>query len=158
MFRRFSINFAVFSIFLDGLIVVFALAAANNLRPLLNVLPFAEVLYRSSIPGVLYLVFASVWILIFLLLSVYDGRKNLYAVDEFASISIGTLLASVSLAGLLYFTYRDVSRLLFVAFILVAFVLMITWRVLVRISIPTAQLHFSPKPQGADRWRGTGWA
>ena len=46
MFRRFSINFAIFSIFLDGIIVVFALAAANNIRPLLNVFPFAEELYK----------------------------------------------------------------------------------------------------------------
>ena len=134
MLRRFSVNFAIFSIFLDGFIVVFALAAANNVRPLLNVLPFAEELYKPSIPLVLYIVFAVVWILIFLLLSVYDGRKNLYAVDEFASISVGTLLAAVSLAGLLYFTYRDVSRLLFVAFVLIAFTLMIAWRILVRIS------------------------
>ena len=134
MLRRFSVNFAIFSILLDGIIIVFALAAANNIRPLLNTLPFAEELYKPSIPVVLYFVFAAVWILIFLLLSVYDGRKNLYAVDEFASISHGTLLASVSLAGLLYFTYRDVSRLLFVAFILIAFVLMVTWRVVVRIS------------------------
>ena len=134
MFRRYSVNFAIFSIFIDGFIVVFSLAAANNIRPLLNTLPFAEELYNPSIPLVLYFLFAVVWILIFLLLSVYDGRKNLYVVDEFASISVGSLLAAVSLAGLLYLTYRDVSRLLFVAFVLIAVTLMIAWRVVVRIS------------------------
>ncbi len=134
MFRRFSINFAILSISLDGIIVVFALAAANNLRPLLNVLPFAEELFKPLVPGILFPIFSIVWILIFLLLSVYDGRKNLYAVDEFASISLGSLLAAVSLAGLLYFTYRDVSRLLIVVFILIAFLLMLTWRIIVRIS------------------------
>ena len=134
MFRRFSINFALLSIFLDGIIVAFALAAANNLRPLFNIFPFASDLYKPTVPIILFPVFAVVWIMIFLLLSVYDGRKNLYAVDEFASISIGTLLAAVSLAGLLYFTYRDVSRLLFVVFILIALVLMVSWRVIVRIS------------------------
>ena len=30
-----------------------------------------------------------------MLLSVYDGRKNLYAVDEFASLSLGTLLGAL---------------------------------------------------------------
>ena len=134
MFRRFSVNFAVLSIFLDGIIVAFALAAANNFRPLLNVFPFATELYKPSVPFILYPIFAVAWISIFLLLSVYDGRKNLYAVDEFASISVGTLLSAVSLAGLLYFTYRDVSRLLFVVFILIAFILMISWRIIVRIS------------------------
>ena len=132
MFRRFSINFSLLSILIDGVIVIVALAAANNLRPLLNVFPFAEELYKPTVPGILFPVFTIVWILIFLLLSVYDGRKNLYAVDEFASISLGTLLASVSLAGLLYFTFRDVSRLLFVVFILIAFLLMLSWRVVVR--------------------------
>ena len=134
MFRRFSVNFALLSIFLDGIIVVIALAAANNLRPLLNIFPFAEELSKPSVPGILFPIFAIVWISIFLLLSVYDGRKNLYAVDEFASISLGSLLAAVSLAGLLYFTYRDVSRLLFIVFILIAFILMLSWRVVVRIS------------------------
>jgi exopolysaccharide biosynthesis polyprenyl glycosylphosphotransferase len=134
MFRRFSINFAILSISLDGIIVVFALATANNLRPLLNVLPFAEELFKPFVPGILFPIFSIVWISIFLLLSVYDGRKNLYAVDEFASISFGSLLAAVSLAGLLYFTYRDVSRLLFIVFILFAFFLMLTWRIFVRLS------------------------
>jgi len=134
MFRRFSVNFALLSIFLDSIIVIFALAASNNLRPLLNVFPFASELYKPSLPIILFPLFSVTWISIFLLLSVYDGRKNLYVVDEFASITVGTLLAAVSLAGMLYFTYRDVSRLLFVVFILIAFLLMITWRVLVRIS------------------------
>jgi exopolysaccharide biosynthesis polyprenyl glycosylphosphotransferase len=134
MFRRFSINFALFSISLDGIIVVFALAAANNLRPLLNVLPFAEELFKPSVPELLYPIFAIIWIAIFLLLSVYDGRKNLYAVDEFASLMIATLLAAVSLAGLLYFSFREVSRLLFIFFILIAFMLMFTWRIVIRIS------------------------
>ena len=134
MFRRFSVNFALLSIFLDGAIIVFALAAANNLRPLLNVLPFAEELYKPSVPQILFPIFAVAWILIFLLLSVYDGRKNLYAADEFASLSLGSLLAAVSLAGLLYFSYRDVSRLLFVVFILIAFTFMLVWRIIVRLS------------------------
>jgi len=134
MFRRFSVNFSILSIIFDASAVIIGLAASNNLRPLLNVLPFAEELYKPTVPLVLYPLFTITWILIFLLLSVYDGRKNLYAVDEFSSISIGSLLAAVSLAGFLYFTYRDVSRLLFVVFISIAFFLMITWRVIVRVT------------------------
>ena len=134
MFRRFSINFSLLSILADGVIVIVALAAANNIRPLLNVFSFAEGLYKPTVPGILFPVFAIVWILIFLLLSVYDGRKNLYAADEFASLTLGSLLAAVSLAGLLYFSYRDVYRLLFVVFILIAFTFMLVWRIIVRLS------------------------
>jgi exopolysaccharide biosynthesis polyprenyl glycosylphosphotransferase len=64
---------------------------------------------------------------------VYDGRKNLYAVDEFTSVSIGTILSAVSLAGLLYFTFRDVSRILFIVFILIAYLLILAWRIAVRL-------------------------
>ncbi len=134
MFRRFSVNFAVLSIVLDGFIVVIALAMANNLRPLFNVFPFVTDLYKPTITPILFPIFSIIWVLIFLLLSVYDGRKNLYAVDEFSSITVGTILAAISLSGLLYITYRDVSRIVFLVFILIAFTLMLTWRVMVRLS------------------------
>lgn len=134
LFRRFSVNFALLSIFIDGLIVVLSLAAANNVRPFLNFLPFATELFKPSIPFIIFPIFAIIWIAIFLLLSVYDGRKNFYAVDEFASIAIGSLLAAVSLAGLLYLSYRDVSRLLFIVFFIITFSAMVIWRVFIRVT------------------------
>lgn len=133
MFRRFSINFALLSILFDGIIIVFALAAANHLRPLFNVLPFVTDLFKPTISPILYPVFSIIWILIFLLLSVYDGRKNLHAVDEFSSLTVGSLLATICLAGLLYVTYSDVSRVIFLLFVLIAFTLMLAWRSLFRI-------------------------
>lgn len=133
MFRRFSINFALLSILFDGVIIVFALATANHLRPLFNVLPFVTDLFKPTISPILYPVFSIIWILIFLLLSVYDGRKNLHAVDEFSSLTVGSLLATICLAGLLYVSYSDVSRVIFLVFVLIAFTLMLVWRSLFRI-------------------------
>ena len=85
-------------------------------------------------PWSLYIFFPIIWVAILLLLSIYDGRKNLRIVDEFTSLTMGALLASVSLAGTLYMSYREISRLLFVIFFLIAYFLMLTWRILARIS------------------------
>jgi exopolysaccharide biosynthesis polyprenyl glycosylphosphotransferase len=133
MFRRFSVNFAVLSIVLDGMIIAAALAFSNSFRPLLSTLSFAAAIYKSTIPLILYPIFMFTWITIFLLLSVYDERRNLFATDQFASLTIASVLAAVSLAGLLYITYRDVSRLLFLIFFLLAFIAMVTWRIIVRL-------------------------
>jgi len=82
MFRRYSVNYALFSIVLDALLVATALAVATNTRPLLNALPFAETIKQPlPVPLLLYLVFPLAWVLILLLLSVYDGRRNLRVTD-----------------------------------------------------------------------------
>jgi exopolysaccharide biosynthesis polyprenyl glycosylphosphotransferase len=68
------------------------------------------------------------------LLSIYDGRRNLYVVDELTNLTLGTILASISIAGMLYLSYRDISRLLFLFFALLAYILTISWRLIYRIS------------------------
>ncbi len=85
------------------------------------------------VPGILYPIFAAVWVLVFLLLSVYDGRRNVYLADELSSLTAGTLLAGVALAGALYLSYREVSRLLFIFFVLVCYGSLISWRLAVRL-------------------------
>jgi exopolysaccharide biosynthesis polyprenyl glycosylphosphotransferase len=134
MFRRFSINFALLSIFIDSIIVALALTAATVLRPILNSLPLAEdVASILPIPYILYPLFVIAWIGIFLLTSVYDGRRNIYIVDELSSLSLSSMLAGVTMAGLLYLSYRDVSRVLFLAFVFFGFVGMTSWRMLARV-------------------------
>jgi exopolysaccharide biosynthesis polyprenyl glycosylphosphotransferase len=135
MFRRFSLDFAIFAMFLDGLLVALALALASYLRPLLGGLPFAVDLPEvSPIPFSVYLLFSILWVLVLVLFSVYDARRNLHVVDEMASLALGSLLAGVSLAGVLYLSFRDISRVLFLSFLVLAFLLLLLWRLLVRIA------------------------
>ena len=54
MLRRFSTNVAVFSIFLDGLLVTFSLHLSIILRAWANPLPYVRDLPRQEIPLVLY--------------------------------------------------------------------------------------------------------
>ncbi len=135
MFRRFSANFALFSIAMDAALVALALLLSTLLRPVLSALPFVEPISGPiSIPSELYLVFPIVWVAVLLLFSVYDGRRNLRVVNEFGSLTLGSMLAAVAGAGVLYFTYRDISRFLFVFFALLAYLLMLIWRVVVRLA------------------------
>jgi exopolysaccharide biosynthesis polyprenyl glycosylphosphotransferase len=137
MFRRFSVNFAIFSLCADALIVMFSLAMADLLRPAMSELSFAMVIDEQTVPLHLYPIIAGVWISIMLLLSVYDGRRNLYIVDELTNLTIASLLAGISIAGMLYLSYRDISRLLFLFFVLSSYFLIVLWRVLYRINFRT---------------------
>ncbi|MFC1997593.1 sugar transferase [Chloroflexota bacterium] len=134
MFRRFSINFTIFSMALDCVIIALSLTTANFVRPYLNNMPFAADIAKPSIPILLYPIFVIVWVSIYFLLAVYDGRRNYYVVDELTNVSIGTLLAGVSLAGLLYLSYRDVSRLLFIFFVIQTYFAVVFWRLIARLT------------------------
>jgi exopolysaccharide biosynthesis polyprenyl glycosylphosphotransferase len=129
MFRRFSVNFALFSIGLDTFLILLSLVSATHMRPLLNVLPLiADLNQPTQLPTSLYFIFPLIWIVTFLLLSVYDGRKNLRVVDEFSTLTFGTVFAGVAMAGTLYFSYREVSRALFLTFLLLSYAVLLLWR------------------------------
>jgi exopolysaccharide biosynthesis polyprenyl glycosylphosphotransferase len=140
MLRRFSVNFALLSMLLDGLSTALGLWLAAVLRPLLNRFSFIQIINDSQIvPSFLYILFPVIWVVIFSSLSIYDGRKFLRAADELAALFLSTFIASISTAGILYFSYRQVSRALFVLFIVVTFLLCFFWRVLARVYFRTRQ-------------------
>ena len=133
MFRRFSANFALFSMGMDAILVVLSLIVSTTLRPILSTLPFAaNIDTPTQAPWLLYPLFAGTWVAILLVLSVYDGRRNFKLFDELTSLTLGSILAMVSMAGTLYLSYREVSRLLFLVFIVLAYLAMVIWRLLAR--------------------------
>ena len=133
MLRRFSVNFALFSMILDGVTVVFCLWFSVVIRPSLSMFSFLKNIDAPiSAPYPLYVLFPLIWILIFSSLSIYDGKKFLRAADELAVLMVASIIASVSTAGILYFSYRDVSRALFVVFIVSTFCGCLLWRALAR--------------------------
>jgi exopolysaccharide biosynthesis polyprenyl glycosylphosphotransferase len=141
MLRRFSVNFALFSMTVDGLSVLSSLHLATVLRPWLNQFSWIEPIPGPVvIPVALYLVFPLIWVVIYSAFSIYDGRKYLRAMDEFSMLSFAMLIASISAAGILYFSYRDVSRAMFLTFILLVYMICLSWRILARIYF-RAQKH-----------------
>jgi exopolysaccharide biosynthesis polyprenyl glycosylphosphotransferase len=140
VFRRFSVNFALLSIGLDLFLVCVALALAAHLRPQLGFLPFsASYPVFIAIPLLVYPLFAIEWIAILFLFSVYDPRRNLHGINEFTSLTLGSMLAAVALAGTLYLSFREISRLLFIVFVVTGYSLMLGWRVAFR-----AMAHIRP--------------
>jgi exopolysaccharide biosynthesis polyprenyl glycosylphosphotransferase len=79
------------------------------------------------------ILFPLTWVSILLLLSVYDGRRNLHVTDEIISLTIGSVLAGVFLAGTLYLSFREISRILFLVFAVLAFLSLFSWRMIIRL-------------------------
>lgn len=142
MLRRFSIDFAVFSICLDAVLVGVALWLAVLIRPMLSALPFIRhVPPGMGAPPILYPLLPLLWVLILLFTSQYDGRRNLRFWKELATLSFGSILALAVMAGFLYLSYRDVSRVLFLTFVFLAFTLLVGWRVAYRAAYHVGLLH-----------------
>src|SRR5687767_14466155 len=134
MLRRFSINFALFSMLLDGLSTAFSLWLSAAIRPAMNVFSFIKNTENAVVvPSLLFVLFPLLWVIIFASLTIYDGRKFLRAADELAALFLSTFIASISTAGILYFSYREVSRALFIIFVVSTFLLCLLWRVLARL-------------------------
>ena len=109
MLRRFSIDFALLSIGLDMVCVDIALSLATWLRPRLNTLSFVTFIPEPVVtPVALYIIFPILWVIVLSLLSLYDSKRNLSLPKEITNLTLGTILAAVTLAGTLYLSYRDV--------------------------------------------------
>jgi exopolysaccharide biosynthesis polyprenyl glycosylphosphotransferase len=134
MVRRFSVNFAIFSVFMDIFTIAAMLKVNEALRPFLDkYLPVQRLEAETfSLPELLYAGFPLIWVALMTLFSVYDGRKNLRVVDEFTSLTFSSGLAGITLAGVLYLTYRDVSRALFLTFELTTYLALLAWRLIAR--------------------------
>jgi exopolysaccharide biosynthesis polyprenyl glycosylphosphotransferase len=129
MLRRFSIDFALFSILLDTALVLGTMSLAALVRPLLNLLPVVkDIVDYQPLPILLYPAFAVIWVICLLIFSVYDPSRNLRLGDELASLLTGSLLAVIAWAGVLFLSYRETSRVLFLTFILLMVFSAFGWR------------------------------
>ena len=118
---------------LDAVLIALALRVAILIRPLLSSLPYvAHLKELLETPFVLFPIFSLLWVIILILFSVYDRRRNLRVGDELASLTAGSLLAAISMAGILYLSYREVSRLLFLVFFALAYIFLLSWRMAYR--------------------------
>jgi FlaA1/EpsC-like NDP-sugar epimerase len=136
MFRRFSRDFAIFSIFFDASVIALALRVAYLIRPFLDGFSvfIRDIQVVPEFPSYLYIVFPLIWIIIFLSTSVYDSSKNLRVADELNSIILSSVLAGTIIAGLLFLSYREISRVLFLSFVLIAVVMLISYRLIYRLA------------------------
>ncbi|GAB4524428.1 MAG: sugar transferase [Anaerolineales bacterium] len=133
MTQRQSVNFTLFAMALDGALVGVALLLAERWRPWFN--RFAWVAYQDvpqQVPPLLFWLFPVLWVGVLMLFSAYDLRRMMRMENALADLTLGGLLAGVALAGVLYLSYREISRLQFLLFGGMTYVLQLTWRVVWR--------------------------
>jgi exopolysaccharide biosynthesis polyprenyl glycosylphosphotransferase len=140
MIRKHSISFTLFALLIDIAGVIGGMLLTAWLRPVFNPLSFVAVIAeRVQYPFFLYFLNPAIWAVAFLILNIYDGRRNLRVVDEFTSLTFGNLLAASMLAGILYLTARDVSRFLYISLAIFLYCYTLLWRLLRRILIPSSK-------------------
>lgn len=134
MLRRFSINFAIFSLFMDGIAVFASMLLMSILRVWMNRLPFiATIPGQVVFPEWLYIVFPLVWIAVLASFSIYDSKKFFKVVDELSTLTAASIIASISQAGILFLTYREFSRALFLLIVFFSYLLCVFWRLVFRL-------------------------
>lgn len=122
-------NIIIWAILLDILSVIAAVLVAIWIR--LN-LPFGLELYYE--PGLTLVLAVAVitYPLTYLFFSLYDPDRAFTAADEYQRLTIANVLAALALAGFVYFTQRNISRLFLVYFYGFEFALVIGWRITFR--------------------------
>jgi len=132
--REDDANYVIYAYLSDLALTLLALRLSYLAR---ITLPWGVTLTAADIEfsPALYLTVVAIWTLVFFLLNGYDARHTLRAVDELQSLLLAISLAAFVFAGVLYLSYRDLPRLLFVYFIIADVTLLITYRWVLRISL-----------------------
>ncbi len=132
MRRYYQSKYTFFLAAADVVLTCLALFLASQARLLLPYgVPLSEKMV--TLPPLVYGAALIIWGVNFILLSVYDRQRMLRFMDEAQRLSAAIALSNLVLAGLLYFTFRDVPRLLFVYFVVADIVLLIGLRIGLRI-------------------------
>lgn len=90
-----------------------------------------EVFSRSdTLSWQVFVLVSLIWPALFVAFHVYDGRYNHTVKAELVNVFLALFAATLTLAGLLYFTYQETSRILFVIFFFLDMFVLLGVRVL----------------------------
>lgn len=140
MLRRFSVNHAILSMVLDMLLTLLALVLAVQLRPNLPGLPFSVPYLVIKVHISAYFIVPLLWVITFLIGSVYDPKHVYKITDEFQHVTVGVAVAALLFAGILYLFFREFSRWIFMLFVTFDLVFLLGWRALARLLIRVYRL------------------
>lgn len=136
MLERSRANYALLHLATDIILTMLALLLAGTLMPALSsMIPLTGEQVR--LPLVIYLAVASIWGVVLLLSSVYVPHDQ-RAFEEAQTIFVVVTLATLALAGLLFFTFRHVSRLQILIFYILDLAFLIGIRLVMRVSLKLA--------------------
>jgi len=143
--REEDANYIIFAYLSDMALTLLALFIAYQARITLS---FGVTLTEADIAmdAGLYITVIVIWTMVFFLLNVYDARNTLRAADELRTLALAISLAAFVFAGVLYLSYRDTPRLMFIYFILAEFVFLVGYRWTMRLALRWAGARqLSPK-------------
>jgi exopolysaccharide biosynthesis polyprenyl glycosylphosphotransferase len=133
MFNRNSANYSLFYILIDVVISACSLGFVTEVRPNIDYFSFIQpISTKIDLPVAVYLIFAIIWVSVFSVFSVYDERKKLTMKQEIQNLSSASVIGAAAQAGVLYLSYRDVSRVLFLIYVSLSFLLFLFYRVIIR--------------------------
>jgi FlaA1/EpsC-like NDP-sugar epimerase len=124
MLKQSSLKLTIFLFAGDIVLTTLALYLAKVLRLSLPYLEF---------PWFLYPTVALIWVAVFLTIPVYDVRKTYRFIDQVQTTVTGIGFATLIFAGIAYFFFRELSRFLFVYFFCLNLVLLLGFRVALRL-------------------------
>jgi exopolysaccharide biosynthesis polyprenyl glycosylphosphotransferase len=90
---------------------------------------------QVQLPWQIYLAVAVIWVMIFLLLTPQRAIFSSELIAAIGRLVVAIALASLVFAGLLYLSFRDISRLLFIYFAACDLVALLAYHLFVRASI-----------------------
>lgn len=128
MDRRFT-RLAVVFLVGDVLLTTCGLLAASWLR---DTLPFGKILgpEGAALPPLVYLISVACWTGALFVSGAYDIERGFRLINRLSQIVSAGATATIFLAGILYLTYREVSRLQFVYAFVLNLSLLVLFRVL----------------------------
>ena len=119
---------------LDAIFTVMGLWIATLLRASIPLGQGGSLsLEQTSLPWPVYIISVACWSTSLVLNSAYDARRVLRWFNEAARVLWASIVAIVLIAGFLYMTFREVSRLQFIYFFVTNVGLLLTYRAILRL-------------------------
>ena len=133
MLRRISRNLTLFLFTSDLLLTMLALRLAKILR---LSLPYGLETTEQYLefPFSIYIAAAVVWAVVFVIIPVYDPKRTYRAIDQLQLMAIAVGAATLVFAGLAYFFFRELSRVLFLYFFALDLLFLTGLRVFLRLA------------------------
>ena len=128
LFRRSSLNFAIFSIALDQSLTFAAILLAIAIRPFLRALPGLVENPTIKFDTSLYFIIPIIWFVTFLFFSVYDPKRRYRVTEEVQQLILAIGFSVLVFAGVLYIGFREVSRYIFAVFVVLDVFMLVGWR------------------------------
>ena len=146
MLRRFSTRRVIGLLLMDWLGTIGMLILATYLRleigkipmPFINLLEGMQIpvvgwweglRYADILASPILVLVSIIWPFFFVVFSVYDGRRNGTLKAELLNVFLAICISTITLAGLLYLTYRTTPRVLFMIFFLLDVILLLGYRI-----------------------------